>query len=73
MTHLNARLSVEGLEDRWTPSCTNVGEGVSGVAQGGPGEQAALVHTTLAATGTAFGQVVASTAQDPSTFPGGCD
>jgi hypothetical protein len=61
---------IESLEARRL-FCATLGEGVSGVAHEAPGAQAALVHVTQAANPAgAFGQVVASTAQNPATFPG---
>jgi hypothetical protein len=65
-----ARLRVEVFEDRLAPAYTNLGEGVSHNATSEPLAQSALVHTTQAATGTEFGQVVAATAHNPATFPG---
>jgi hypothetical protein len=38
-------------------------------AQAGPNGQFTLVHTTQAAAGTGLGEVVASAAQNPETYP----
>jgi hypothetical protein len=71
MVQRKARLSVEVMEDRWTPSCATLGEGVSQYAQSAPHAQADLVHTVQAAEGTTgFGGVVVYTVNNPNTFPG---
>ena len=66
-------LAVESLEDRCTPSYATLGEGVSHLATSAPRAQSNLVHVTqnlAAQNGLLFGQVVAFTAHNPSTFPG---
>ena len=71
MEQFRARLSVEAVEARCTPSCATLGEGVSHYAQSAPHAQADLVHTVQAAEGTTgFGAVVVYTVNHPDTFPG---
>ena len=60
---------VETLEGRQLLSADNLGQHVLQTAQEGPSGQSTLVHATQAASGTEFGQVVASTAQNPETYP----
>ena len=49
--------------------CANLGEGVRQTAQEGPRGQSTPVHETQGEAGTGFGQVVASAAQNPETYP----